>query len=517
MSNYSKEALSNVNLERQCLASLLEMPDLYWDIDGLTQEDDFQIMEHRCCFILIREARMKKESINSVILAGRLIGMGISKFQGELPVHDYIDSLKYTKFADIKSGKLGFQELSKLRILGNMYNSAEEIKNHIIKNTNDDLTNIITSSDEMYNKISNISLAGKSEPIDLYDNFDKYINGLGAEKHQEGVHCPYPIFRDLYGDFYPKSLNFIVARAKVGKSSILENICWSSVTNPKQKVKALILDTEMDQQMQRNRRLSNVSGVNEWFIRTGKFKQNPKMVEAIHNAGKLLNKYAGLISYMPIGSVDISYVASVIRRWVRKNHATQYDRDNTQLLIVYDYIKLSGELSNQSYSRLKDYQIISHKVETLKQLANSLDIPILTAGQTNRTNEERVDKSKKIRNGSVVALSDSINQLSDKVLILDRLTTEEMADMNAIYKISPSHSLQSLYCRSLGRFGAEREMVKVLDDQKKNFSYYENRIFYKVNNFNMQELDSLWDLEQKRQSKIDITITNPADDDDLHI
>lgn len=510
------ESLSNINLERQCLASLLDFVDLYWDIDGLTQEDDFQIVEHRCIYILIREARLKKESINSVILAGRLIGMGISKFQNELPVHDYLDSLKYTKFADVKSSKLGFQELSKLRILRNLYNSGGEIQSHIIKNSNDELANIITGADEIYNKISNISLAGKQDPIDLYNNFEEYINGLGTDAHKEGIQCPYPIFRDLYGDFYPKSLNFIVARAKVGKSSILENICWSAVTNPKQKVKALILDTEMDQQMQRNRRLSNISGVNEWFIRTGKFKQNPKMFEAIQNAGKLLNKYSGLISYMPIGTVDIAYVASVVRRWVRKNY-----KDDTQLLIVYDYIKMGAELSSSSgstYSKMKDYQIISHKVETLKQLANSLDVPILTAGQTNRTNEERVDKSKKIRNGAVVALSDSINQLSDKVLILDRLTTDEMADIQADYKINPSHSLQSLYCRSLGRFGAEREMVRVLDTNKKAFSYYENRIFYKVNNFNMQEIASLWDLEQKRINQIDLTKDSEnSKESDIHI
>lgn len=511
----NKDSLTNLSIERSCLASLIEFPDLYWDIDGLTQDEDFQIIEHRCIYILIKEGRIKKEPINSVILAGRLIGMGISKFQNELPVHDYLDNLKYTKFSDIKSSKLGFQELSKLRILRNLYSSGADIQSHVVKNANDELANIITGADEIYNKISNISLSGKQDPIDLYDNFTEYIDKLGTDAHKEGVQCPYPIFRDLYGDFYPKSLNFIVARAKVGKSSILENICWSAVTNPKQKVKALILDTEMDQQMQRNRRLSNISGVNEWFIRTGKFKQNANMLKAIQDAGKLLNKYSGLISYMPIGTVDIAYVASVVRRWVRKNY-----KDDTQLLVVYDYIKMGAELSNSgsTYAKMKDYQIISHKVETLKQLANSLDVPILTAGQTNRTNEERVDKSKKIRNGAVVALSDSINQLSDKVLILDRLTTDEMADIQATYKINPSHSLQSLYCRSLGRFGAEREMVRVLDDHKKAFSYYENRIFYKVNNFNMQEIASLWDLEQKRINQIDLTGNSEINkESDIHI
>jgi len=497
------ESLISINLEQQCLASLLEFPDLYWDVDGFTQEEDFQIVEHRCCYILIREARLKKEPINSVVLAGRLVGMGISKFQGELPVHDYIDSLKYAKFADIPSGRLGFKELSKLRILRNIYYSGAEIQSHVIKNANDELEKIITGSDEIYNKISNISIASKQEPIDLYGNFLNYLDKIGTDPHKQGIHCPYPIFRDLYGDFYPKSLNFIVARAKVGKSSILENICWQAVTNPKQKVKALILDTEMDEQMQRNRRLSNLSGINEWFIRTGKFKQNQKMFESVIKAAKTLDKYAGLISYIAIGNADISYIASIIRRWVKKNQ-----RDDTQLLVVYDYIKLSGELSEQKYSRYRDYQIVGHKVDTLKQLANSLDIPILTAGQTNRMNEERTDKNKKIRSGAVVGLSDQINSLSDKVLILDRLTTDEMADMQSNYKISPSHSLQSLYCRSLGPLGAEREMVRVLEPHKNSFSYYENRIFYKMSNFNMQEISSLWDLEQKKQNQVDIVNKN---------
>ena len=77
---------------------------------------------------------------------------------------------------------------------------------------------------------------------------------------------------------------------------------------------------------------------------------------------------------------------------------------------------------------VKDYVIIGKKVDALKQLATDLQVPVITACQTNRSNEGKKSADSIVEDGSAVGLSDQINMYASAVFGFRKLTQEEQIE-----------------------------------------------------------------------------------------
>lgn len=491
-------SLISLTLERQCIAGLIKFPDSLFDYDVFVSSNTFTHPIHKNLYILIKQNLEEHKNVSDIILAQQLKNLGISEYEG-VNVLDYIESLNVITISK-EVLKDVFKELFKLCILRERIEDLRQAAKVIREHKNKSLQNIIAEVDAINNKISNIFTAENNEPSDLFADLKETVELLGNSPRVLGVENPYPISRDLYGDFDNKSLNFFIARAKSGKSSLLMNIAFLATSNTKEKVKALVIDTELDKKLVQRRLLSSLTDVNEYYIKTGLWRQNPDMTLKIRGAWEHIKEYENKIDHLYVGSADIDECVSIIRRWHRKN----IPRDGSiKALIIFDYVKLTAEMSDQKYKNFKDYQIVANKVDKLKRLAAELDCPILTAGQSNRTNEERTNASKRDDTGRAVGLSDQINALSDRIFLFNRCALDEIAEAKTEYGLEPTHKLVPLYLRVMGPHGSTRERVKFAIKDKAEY-WRDNFIYFRMDKFRYIELTDLYNAEQKKKEQIDL-------------
>ena len=488
----------SLELERRCIASLIKFSDCLFDYDVFVNDKTFTHPIHRNLYILIKQNIEEKKSISDVLLVQQLKNLGISSYEG-VSVLDYLESLSLITVSKDALTDI-FKELFKLsalrEIMTDLRDSAKTVKEH----KNKSLQTIVAEVDAINNRKSNIFIGTQNEPSDLFSDLKESVELLGNSPQVLGVEAPYPIFKDLYGDFDNKSLNFFIARAKSGKSSLLMNIAFLATANPKEKVKALIVDTELDKQLVQRRLLSSLTGINEYYIKTGLWRMNPEMTSKIREAWVHVKEYINKIDHLYVGSIDIDECISIIRRWHRKN----IPRDGSiKALIIFDYVKLTSEMGDTKYKNFKDYQIVGNKVDRLKRLAAELDCPILTAGQANRTNEERTTGSKRDDTGRAVGLSDQISSLSDRIFLFNRLALDEMAEARTEYGLEATHKLVPLYLRVMGPHGSTRERVKFTIKDKTEY-WRDNFIYFQMDKFKYIELTDLYNAEQRKKEQIDL-------------
>ena len=501
--------LVSLNLERHVLSALLKQPQIFPEIDTFLTDADFYNKVHQTVFCVIRNSYLKNEKLDKVLLAQKIKNLNINFFE-EVDIFDYIENLFFSNINE-KAGIESCKELIKLRIRREICETADRVKEFVVKNGEQRIDELLSETDRIYNEKVTSYFHNVNEPVDIFKDLESDIEKLGNEPKEDGIVVHFNSFRELFGNFTSGSLSMFCARAKSGKSTILNNLLFGACTNPNQKVKGLIIDTEMDTRMVQRRMLSSITEINEYFLRTGKFRQNLEMTQKVREAWKFVKLHNGLIDHIYVGSADIDYVISIMRRWYRKN----IPRDDSILgILCYDYIKLTSELGDYKYKSYKDYQIVAQKIDKLKRLSLELDCPIISAGQTNRMNEQRKSGYLRTDTGAAVGLSDQINALSDRVFLYNKLALDELAEAKSEYGINATHALIPLYLRIMGEKGPNKELVKFRIDKDK-YTWRDNFVYYNVQNFKVTELGCLYDLEEKKKDKFDITEDNHDDSDIL--
>ena len=117
---------------------------------------------------------------------------------------------------------------------------------------------------------------------------------------------------------------------------------------------------------------------------------------------------------MHVSNKSIDQICSLIKRWYYN-----VGRGN-QCLVVYDYVKLTGEKVGQNWA---EYQAIGEKINRLKEVAEEVNSPMLTAMQLNRSAEgsNRVDN-----NSSAISLSDRLQWFAAFVGIFRQKDEDEL-------------------------------------------------------------------------------------------
>lgn len=224
-------------------------------------------------------------------------------------------------------------------------------------------------------------------------------------------------------------------------SSFLNSTAFHmSNTSPK-RIPTLILDTEMQSEEIQERVLAMISGVPVWYITTGNWRKNPDYVDKIRSAWKTIKSKKYNLFHEYVINTPVDQVINKIKKW----YYTKVGRGN-QCLIVYDYVKITGE-SLSDFNR--EHQAIGEKVNLLKELVSKdITAPLLTAVQVNRTGDNR----REVRDdSSVIALSDRVLWFASQVSIFRRKNPEEIQTETANFG---THKLINLESRWQGRQAA---------------------------------------------------------------
>ena len=409
--------------------------------------------------------------------------MGIT-FKANLNIHEYLQALSYIKISD-KALEDACRRLKTFSIRREIYETAGKIRSVMTSSGDVGADEIITMADKLYNeRISAYDLNEK--PEDLFDGLLEIINERADNPVNEvGLSTPFPKFNELYGGLRAGEIYSFVSRAGVGKSTLLNEIAFkTSMMN--EGCKALILDTEMTTADIRWRVASAISGVPMWFLETGNWKKNKELSQRLHDSKDKIKAAIGKIQHMNVSMKNIGDITSLIQRW----YFGEIGRGNPAI-VVYDYIKLTGESDNNK----KEYELIGEKVNLLKECALRTNVPVLTACQLNRSAEQGTDDS------SAIAQSDRLLWFSSFVGIFRRKTLEEQADDGEKFG---SHKLIELKSRFQGKNAQGHSNSIRTVDQKGKVKYQSNFINYNVDNFSVTELGTLEDIVKNKDVVLNV-------------
>ena len=223
----------------------------------------------------------------------------------------------------------------------------------------------------------------------------------------KGIPTGFPLLDEQIGGLEPGRLYVVAARLKNGKSWTQINM---SVNIARQGVPTLYVDTEMTRKEIINRVLSVLSGVPEYSIRTGRYIHDPDKLEAVMKA---LDEFEKLpLYYENIIGMGLHKVQSLIKLY-KVMHNIGF--------VAYDYIKVPVGFSS---ANMTERQYLGQVATMLKDLAVTLEIPILAGAQLNRTASKATDFS-----DDMIAESDRIAWFAD-VIFFQRWKPKEEVEQN---------------------------------------------------------------------------------------
>lgn len=491
--------IHSLQVEKHAIGGLIKHSFVFADIAPIANENIFYNDVHAVLFSIIRDSMDRSESIDKVLIAKKVKDLGIS-FKDEIDIYEYVDSICFTEITPEATIE-AFKELINLKIRRDIFESAQKIQKEAKTNLSLNIDQLISGCDSIYN--SNISsLYTVQDPENLFKNIDLFVEERGNNIIEEnGLITPYPEFNRLYGGLRSKNVYAFVARPENGKTTILYDISFKTALLSNFKVKALFLNTEMETEDMRWRAVSAISGVGMWYLETGNWKRNAEMVKKVRDALEVCKKYE--YNHLKIGNKTIDQVCSIVKRW----YYSKVGRGNPAI-IVYDYVKLTGEKVSESH---KEYQVIGEKIDKLKKLAEEISAQMLVAMQLNRQGENFNKKSADVvDDSSSISTSDRLQWFASYVGIFRRKVIEEITEDGADFG---THKLISVKTRFQGKDAAGHQNLlrrKFKDGSEK---YVMNYLNFDVQNFNVSEKGSLKHIIDANKENFDVKEKNEKDSD----
>lgn len=246
------------------------------------------------------------------------------------------------------------------------------------------------------NTIKTEYVALESLLADAFDRMEELHKNKGALR---GLKTG---FRDLdkkTAGLQKGDLIIIGARPAMGKTTFAENLAYNAATINNRGV--LFFSMEMANAEIVDRMISDVSGVDNWKIRTGNVSD-----EDFGRIGDALGEMDSVPLYL-----DDSSSMTILEL---RNKARRAAHDHDIGMIVVDYLQLLQGTNRYAGNRVQEVTEISRG---LKQLARELEIPVVALAQLSRSVTGRDDPRPVL---SDLRESGSIEQDADMVMFLHR-------------------------------------------------------------------------------------------------
>jgi replicative DNA helicase len=255
------------------------------------------------------------------------------------------------------------------------------------------------------------SLIHNDDGGDIGEGIENYINNkLENPVKNIGIPSPFPVFNNVIGDGFRPGVHLVAARFKVGKSSFAKEIGMHiSMTL---KIPVLYIDTEMQEDEQKDRILASLSMLPLRKVEKGDLNQQEK--DKLIYAGKQLKNIK--FKHERVSGKPFKEIISIMKRWI--NHKVGYAEDGSTNphFIIYDYFKLmdTGDLKN-----MQEYQAMGFQVAALHDFCADNKTPILSFVQINRDGLTKDTTD-------VIAQSDRLGWNCISVSLWKRKTPEEI-------------------------------------------------------------------------------------------
>lgn len=406
-------------MERSVLAGIFNHgSDLFIDIEEILETKDFYWSINQKIFSIIKYLVHDKntEKFDIPLISAGAKFIGYDKFEKGEKELEYLEALfdgsptpENTKSIAICVYKLSLaRQGSKCieGILDNLKNiNGSEKIDDIIKNIeepifeftnklNKDIKSVVHICDGFEDTLMAVS-ENPTDIVGLSTGFNNYDQCIG-------------------GGLRRGTVNVVGARAKGAKSFMCLNIAKNMAELG---IPVLYLDTELSQQIQMNRFISLITGVECLRIETGKFSTVDEEKEAVWSCKESIKNFP--ITHSSIAGLSIEAILSLCRRWIIKDVGVGDNGLTNPCLIIYDYLKLQN--SDDLRGNIQETQLLGFLMSALHNFALKFNIPIFSTVQLNRDGVER-------EGSEVISGSDRILWLCSNFSILKNKSQDDFVE-----------------------------------------------------------------------------------------
>ena len=391
--------LTDIEAEMRVLGGALVSLDWTNDLIAMLKVEHFADERNRIIFAAIKDLAEADQEVNM----SRVMDLTSSKLgvmDHVLDVHQ-IGSIRTFHFQVLKDALLScyFKRTYK-NILGKIYESMDKnqlSEDDILKSLDEDIQNI--HGDFARRKSSRNMADILNRPVDqlklIQETQERFRKG---EEIYAGLPTGYPDLDKMINSLRPGHLMVIGARPSVGKTTFATNLIEN--ISLKFKEPSLFISLEMPASEVTMKLLCQTAEVSEKNVKKGDISGSD--YQRLVEANEAYKKRTIIIEDQP--GLTIEQI---------KMRATRAKKAHGIKLIVIDYLQLIS-----AAKRTENRQVeVSHISKSLKELAKTLEVPIIALAQLNRNSEQRESHSPMM---SDLRESGGIEADADEVLLLHR-------------------------------------------------------------------------------------------------
>lgn len=399
---YSKVPPNSLEAEMAVLGAMLIEKEVIEGITEILQPKHFYSDVHRKVYEAILELRSRNLPVDVVTLSeelrktGRLEELGGQKYLTDLM--EKVSTAAHTQaYANIVKDKAVLRDLIRVStaVVEKSFEGSEEV-DRILDYAQQEVLGVAQKNTD-HGFASAADLAKE-----VLDRIEKYYSNHSAIT---GVPTGFSRLDDMTGGFQKSDLIILAARPSMGKTAMALNMAYHACVE--KKVPTAFFSLEMNKHSIMQRMICSAARANLGGVRNGRL---PKEI------WPSLTRYTAEVSESPL-YIDDSPGLNIldIRNRTRKLMNQLKAEGKTLGIVMIDYLQLIRG-AGKTESRQQEVAEISR---LLKDLARSLEVPIIALSQLNRRSED------KGREGNRPQLSDlrdsgSIEQDADVVGLIHR-------------------------------------------------------------------------------------------------
>ncbi len=459
---------------------------------------------NRTVFNVVQTCLAGGGSFNRFILIEKLRALNI-KIAGVIEPETYINAIADLSNVNDKAAIEISKQIKQVTVVRELDRMVDTMKRTVRDWKGGKVGSLMSDVTQIFNEKTNL-LGGSvdDEPQDLYATVRPMMNEEN-EFDERGVEPPFKYFSDFWGWLDPANVYTLCSRTKGGKSTWVMSML-DQIMRKDPDFCALILDTELTVKQVATRLVSSITDIKEHYIRRKTWKKRKDMKDKVEAAYALIDPFINRVDHKYVGGMEFDDQLSIARRWVKKKM-----KKGKRCLVVYDYTKINS--SAEFTSNTSRDILLGMKVDGLKHFSNTMQVPVWNMVQAGRENED-TKSGAKISNGSVVAGSDMISQFSSLILLLEKLSPEERAELGQLTPTDATHSLKQIYARQLGPNEMGQDTLVKYEStnrltRKQDTRYCQNYILYSFYNFNVRETGTFKDVYD-RQRIAGVTVQPPT-------
>ena len=382
--------------EKSLLGAIMISDSVMAEILTILRPRDFYEKRHEIIFDAMSGLYDQHKPIDLLTLTSELKSKKMLKDVGGAPylaeLSSFVPAASHAKaYADI---------IEKASVRRRLIKAGTDIANKAYED-DAEVDSLIGSAEKDLFEVSDKIIKSDYVAMDelLADAFDR-IEEL--QKNKGALRGLKTGFRDLdkkTAGFQKGDLIIIGARPAMGKTTFAQNLAYNIASINKKGV--LFFSMEMAANEIVDRMISDVSGVDNWKMRTGNLSE-----EEFAKIGDAL----GEMDEIPIYIDDTSSMTIVELR----NKARRAMHDHDIRIVIVDYLQLISGSDRYAGNRVQEVTEISRG---LKILARELEIPVIALAQLSRNVTGRDDPRPVL---SDLRESGSIEQDADLVMFLHR-------------------------------------------------------------------------------------------------